>query len=1003
MKLNIVFLLIGFMIAFVFAGPEFDTGVHEKLAKAKEQRVRNMLRQEQALPDVETVHAIDIVHYDLQLDFDINAKVLYGKVGVTALVNVDAISMMGLNMWDGLVVDSIVVSETQQLLNYSIKGAFDMLMISLDREYRAGEYIQFQVVYHGKPQNSGYRAFDFSGNGNSTNIWSLSEPFGARSWWPCRDTPSDKADSVDIHLTVPNNMIAVSNGTLRSAENHGEKTTWWWHEQYPITTYLVSVAIHEYEIHYDNYIYNDGADTMAIEFYNYPGNYQAQKKDLDKVKHMIEFLSDIYGQYPFIKEKYGHADYGGGGAMEHQTCSSFSFWGEEVFVHELAHQWCGDLITCDSWEHIWLNEGFATYSEALWYEHAYTNVTASKYQMRTVGAVGEGTVIVEDPLNDRIFDAGLSYNKGSWILHMLRHVVGDSSFFNIMKYYFGESEYRFNSATTEQFRDLCEQISGMDLDTFFHQWIYEPGRPVYQVFWDWEPLPDETYRVFGFLKQVQTLGPVFEMPIDITILQPTLDTLITIQNNISEQPFEFIVQDVPLGVIVDKDNWILKEVEYLSRPDIKIDSIVVTESLGNQNGVPEAGEQIYMQIQIENLNRRLKSVDFLLSSDEESVEILENTWQVSDWIKGDIMGNDPLEIKMNITDKAYPHLVKFKMQLLTDGDFELNYYFYFPIGIEPLLYVDDSNSLESQLYFETLLKRYNIFYEKWETALQGPPELDDKLMVIWSTGNETDSTFTTREQGVIREYLDKGGRMLICGQHIGFDLVENGTVEDSLFYSNILNAEYAGRETDFRYLYGIGNTLFENSVLLSLLQDKSNYNFSDYPEIIVPMHTEDRLFKYNNTANTSGIYFHNEINDSKLIYLSFGLEGISTLYDPNAMQKFVNGTLMWFMDSSKPVTFLTEEKENLLDYKLGDNYPNPFNPETIISFTLSRTEQVTLEIFDITGRKVTTLYNKVAAPGEYSVNWTGKDMNGTQMPSGTYFYRLESKSFSETKKLLLLR
>ncbi len=163
---------------------------------------------------------------------------------------------------------------------------------------------------------------------------------------------------MDIRVTVPNEFIVASNGSLVDTTTSWEFTTYWWHEQYPITTYLVSLAIYPYEVNVDQYVYDDNGSTesMDIHFYTFPGNYTKYYSIISKVKDMIAFFSDRYGQYPFIEEKYGQADIAMFGAMEHQTCSSFHFWNEWAFAHELAHQWWGDMITCESWHETWLNE-----------------------------------------------------------------------------------------------------------------------------------------------------------------------------------------------------------------------------------------------------------------------------------------------------------------------------------------------------------------------------------------------------------------------------------------------------------------------------------------------------------------------------------------------------------------------------------------------------------------------------------------------------------------------
>jgi hypothetical protein len=392
-------------------------------------------------------------------------------------------------------------------------------------------------------------------------IGTLSEPFGARVWWPCKDVNSDKADSVDIRVTIPNDLIVASNGTLREKNIEGNLTTYWWHEQYPIATYLVSVAIYPYRVYYDDYLYNDDADTMKIHFYVFPDNYERYHEINAQVKDMISFFSQIYGEYPFIEEKYGHADYLTGGAMEHQTCSSFAFWGEFVYAHELAHQWWGDLVTCDSFHHIWLNEGFATYSEALWFEHAYPEaITASEYMMTYRLYQGAGTVYLEDPMTEPIFHGGLTYNKAAWVMHMLRYVVGNDVFFEILKTYGSSPEHRYGTATTDEFQAICEQVSGLDLEKFFQQWIYEEYYPHYAYGWNLKPV-ENGYHVNLGIEQIQENTVLFRMPIDVRITTSSYDTVFVVWDSLQSQTFEFFVDEEPVNVEIDPNNWILKKSE----------------------------------------------------------------------------------------------------------------------------------------------------------------------------------------------------------------------------------------------------------------------------------------------------------------------------------------------------------------------------------------------------------------------------------------------------------
>ena len=556
MRRLILLVLPLFLYAFAYSQPQkIDPDFRIELSKHKAAIHKKRIKAEKEITPNQ--QEFDIIYYDLNLTPDPTTAILYATVEIVGKVVATSLDHVELNFWDGMNILAMNILNSPGGQIFYTRGN-DLLTINLDKNYTHGEEFDILIAYSGKPQNSPYGSFGFDTHNNQPMIWTHNEPYGARGWYPCKDVPSDKADSVDIRVTVPNNLIVASNGTLRETKTDGNHTTYWWHENYPIVTYLVSLAIYPYTVYYDQYTYN-GSRTMPIHFYMFEENATGLFNLNAKTKNMIAFFAEKYGEYPFIEEKYGHADFLGPGAMEHQTCTSFSFWNEWVIAHELAHQWWGDLITCESFHHIWLNEGFATYSESLWYEHLYGPGGASDYQMNVNLYLGSGTVYVEDPENEDIFDVGLSYDKGSWVLHMLRHVVGDEDFFNILQSYYRSDLHHYGTATTEEFQAICEQVYGKSLEKFFHQWIYEEYYPRYSSSWTYRAI-DEEYQIQLTIRQEQT-NHIFWMPLDITVSTISGDTTIVILDSLVSQTFEFFVSNQPTAIEIDKYNWVLKVTE----------------------------------------------------------------------------------------------------------------------------------------------------------------------------------------------------------------------------------------------------------------------------------------------------------------------------------------------------------------------------------------------------------------------------------------------------------
>ena len=363
---------------------------------------------------------------------------------------------------------------------------------------------------------------------------------------------------MDIIVRVPSNQIVASNGNLiHEIDISNDRKEYYWQERYPISTYLVSLAIYPYTVWHDEYISMNG-DTLPLDYYVFPDRYENSYSNYLLTKEMLSLFASQFGEYPFMGEKYGHADFGWGGAMEHQTLSSMGGYSQTLIAHELGHQWWGDLITCASFHHIWLNEGFARYCQALWEEYFNGDDAYFSY-MNSHAYYGYGTVYVEDPTTtSAIFNGNLSYNKASWVLHMLRHVVGDDTFFEILHAYASDDSLSYAAATTQEFQQVCENITGMDLQDFFQQWIYGEKYPQYELSWWLTDTEELTIQI----DQIQTTG-YFHMPIDLHVTGFLTDTTIVVDNYGPTQTYQISgVGTMVHQVQLDPNGWILKEVNY---------------------------------------------------------------------------------------------------------------------------------------------------------------------------------------------------------------------------------------------------------------------------------------------------------------------------------------------------------------------------------------------------------------------------------------------------------
>lgn len=553
MRTILIFIVLAFSsMHSVYA--QFDERFDEGKARDRElERYHKLMKMSQT----PTAEEIDVKYYKLDLHIDTTFKRISGVVTTVARSLIDSLKKISLDLTSSMTVDSVLMGGKR--VPFSRPPA--LVEITLDRSYIKGEQLSFDVYYRGSPTSSGFGSFAFSYQANTPWIWSLSEPYGARDWWPCKDHPSDKADSVDVWITCPANLKVGSQGKLLEVINNtGSTRTYKWKHRYPISTYLVSIAVTNYR-EFSNWFKYSPTDSMEVLNYVIAASEASAKSQLPITVKMLEVFSDLFGIYPFIDEKYGHAQFGWGGGMEHQTMSSMGGFSEGLVAHELAHQWFGNMITMRTWPDIWLNEGFATYSVALFRERLYGVPrywsTMSSEMSRARNAVG--SIYVTDTLSvSKLFDGNLVYGKGATVLHMLRRVVEDSLFFKGVKKYATDPRFMFGTASTADLRDVFESVTGKNLKYFFDQWIYGEGFPRYSFTWG-SQAENNRHRVR--LSVTQTIGTnprFFVMPIDVRFYGKSRDTTITVFNDSLSQSFLFYLPFAPDSVKIDPDNWILK-------------------------------------------------------------------------------------------------------------------------------------------------------------------------------------------------------------------------------------------------------------------------------------------------------------------------------------------------------------------------------------------------------------------------------------------------------------
>lgn len=500
------------------------------------------------------VNRSDIRYHRLHWSVDPAVRYIRGVV-LTRFAPVEPVTSLQFDLSAALTVDS--VRYHQQILSFD-HSPDDILTIIFPVLLPANMEDSVTIYYQGEPPSGGFGSFEVSQHAGVPVMWTLSEPYGSKDWWPCKQSLNDKVDSMDIFITTPDAYRAASNGLLTSETTAAGTRTAHWKHRYPIPAYLICMAVTNYATYED--LVPSGNDTIRVVNYIYPESLTSAQASTPNVIPQMQLYNDLFGLYPFAEEKYGHAQFGWGGGMEHQTMTFMGGFGYELIAHELAHHWFGDKVTCGSWEDIWLNEGFATYLSGLVYENLAPQFWYGFKQGRINSVTSQpgGSVRVDDTTSvGRIFSGRLTYSKGALVLHMLRWVCGDSAFFAGVQQYLNDPALAYGYARTSDLQQHLEAASGKDLDGFLADWYYGQGYPSYQISWS----QDASNQVNIALNQSQSHPSVdfFEMPVPVRLKNTNQDTLLVLPHTINEQSFAIQLDFVADSLFFDPDLWLISK------------------------------------------------------------------------------------------------------------------------------------------------------------------------------------------------------------------------------------------------------------------------------------------------------------------------------------------------------------------------------------------------------------------------------------------------------------
>jgi len=675
----------------------------------------------------------------------------------------------------------------------------------------------------------------------------------------------------------------------------------------------------------------------------------------------------------------------------------------DVFLMKiLSRQWWGNWVTPLNNGHIWLVEAFETYSTTLWREH--------------LGGIDQYWewldfyIVLDDPTcnKETVYRSPgemvlnyVTWAKGAYILHMLRYEYGDSLFFETMRD-FGQ-KCAYGNASTEDFQAIWEEHTNENLEWFFHQWVYEPGYP--NLFWDWTnfQLSENQFEMRCCINQVHDVGPAaFKLPVTLELqfadgiermkfFMDSSDTTFTVQTN-----------QMPLNALLDPDIALLKKTTQVEK-HFKLLDYSLEEVGGNGDASWDPGEVAHIKLNLSYEGMEAQTVGVRIEPGREHIEIVNEMISFENISDGDTLKvfDQPLEIKASGTAEAgmtklYFHISRGGVEMQTDS-------IYVALGKAEILFVDDDGGKDYEQFFMNAFVQMDVFINTWDEKVRlNPPSItaNDHSILIWSTGDTRENTLNHDEQQAISNYIDSGGQVIICGQNIGYDLMENGDETDSLFYTEVLCAEYISDSDNVSVLTGQPDDSVFKGALVSL-QGSLGTTDPISADVIQAIFPSKGIINFGGRQDKrAGIGWSDPNGTSGVVYMTYGLEAVKGPYDTTATNLLYR-CLSWL----DLVTEVEQCNENTFptDFMFYPNYPNPFNPGTKIRFDVPEVQHIKIEIFNVLGQRIHVLWDGLKQAGSHEINWNGCDASGNEASSGIYFIRFKTENRTFFRKAIKMK
>lgn len=567
-----------------------------------------------------TAVAVDVIHAQIRIDAEPGNRVIWGDVTLQYKLKreIDTLWLDFDN--NSLMRVTTVQDDFNQNSNYYRSGNF--LVIPLTGKQDTSSIHRIRIRYNGEPMGSDIFNYFRS---DSTHVWTRAEPYGARYWWPCIMTLQDKIDSVDIILSHSKNVTGVANGLLETVDSSRSTAITHWKHRYPVAYYLIAWSIGKYEHVTQNLSWKN--KSIKVENYLFENQVFWVDSVEDQLVETFSLFDSLFGEYPFKEEHYGHVQTSMGGGMEHQTMSHMRDLNQPLVAHELAHQWFGNKVTCGSWEDLWLNESFATYLTALTYEAGFGDQEWMEWKRNTsryITGVNTGSVFPVDTNKFGIlFNYRLTYNKGAYVLHTLRHQIGDKAFFEGVNNFLHDPKLSYDFAKTKDLRQHLEVTSKRNLSEFFDDWYLGEGHPNFDLYYylNGDELFFEIYQ-----NGSATNSPFFniDLPIGVYKNGKRIDTTFTI--NKPTEVYSMSFKEIPDSVVIDPEyNVLIGERNVTEEEHVNVG---IANELDNQIGVVlfpnPVNDILNVRLQTSSVEPVLYSINTITGSVVQSGELVKN-------------------------------------------------------------------------------------------------------------------------------------------------------------------------------------------------------------------------------------------------------------------------------------------------------------------------------------------------------------------------------------------